>query len=249
MSIEGLMKQQIGTMNCTQCKVNLAFPRGSKYVKCPECETVMTPDPPISKQTICIGCNALLSHPVNARYIQCPRCAVTFATDDPASNIAPQSPANAGPPKLKPLPSETSTSAIAPYVPQKSVPKEVKPQETVYCLKCSSLLQYPDGALYIQCPVCMSTQQPKIPHQSQCRGCSQLLSHPPNSIWIQCPKCFVCFNSRERALPTLKSDNFVDMVDDISLSLDNNAKDKLPQALEAIQQNDIEKNSYGLPIQ
>lgn len=156
-------------------------------------QTNMTPDPPVTKRTVCIGCSAVLSHPVNARYIQCPRCAVTFeCSGDPVlratSAVLPG-----------PLPSSKSQSMIPPFVPPTSYPaKAARPQNSIYCLKCSSLLQYPDSAQFIECPVCESTQQTQAPHRTLCRGCSQLLTHPPNSVWIQCPKCSACFNSRDK---------------------------------------------------
>ncbi|SPQ94089.1 unnamed protein product (mitochondrion) [Plasmodiophora brassicae] len=163
---------EIQTMNCKCCNVKLAFPAGSRLIQCPECKTNMTPDPPVTKRTVCIGCSAVLSHPVNARYIQCPRCAVTFeCSGDPVlratSAVLPG-----------PLPSSKSQSMIPPFVPPTSYPaKAARPQNSIYCLKCSSLLQYPDSAQFIECPVCESTQQ---------------------TVWIQCPKCSACFNSRDK---------------------------------------------------
>ena len=86
-----------------------------------------------------------------------------------------------------------------------------------YCPTCNTLLSFPSGATFVQCPQCQTTMntQPSAPpqmappppppapapqQQSQqqqplnflhCPNptCHCLLSHPPSSITIQCPRC------------------------------------------------------------
>ena len=84
------------------------------------------------------------------------------------------------------------------------------PQMQCYCPACNTLLSFPSGATFVQCPQCQTTMntQPAAPQhiappppppaptqqQSQlnflhCPSCQCLLSHPPSSITIQCPRC------------------------------------------------------------
>ena len=89
----------------------------------------------------------------------------------------------------------------------------MQPQMQCYCPACNTLLSFPSGATFVQCPQCQTTMntqptqpppiaQPPppppaaIPQQSQqplnflnCPQCQILLSHPPSSITIQCPRC------------------------------------------------------------
>lgn len=61
----------------------------------------------------------------------------------------------------------------------------------VHCVYCYCQLSYPQSAVYIQCPKCSNTMNPKAPKTNyiNCLGCNILLSHPPSSLTIQCPKC------------------------------------------------------------
>ena len=90
------------------------------------------------------------------------------------------------------------------------------PQMQCYCPACNTLLSFPSGATFVQCPQCQTTMntQPTAPQQMappppppapvpqqqsaqqqqqlnflHCPSCHCLLSHPPSSITIQCPRC------------------------------------------------------------
>ena len=109
------------------------------------------------------------------------------------------------------------------------------PQMQCYCPACNTLLSFPSGATFVQCPNCTTTMntQPSAPppmappppapapapqqqQQQQgsnslnflhCPSCHCLLSHPPSSITIQCPRCMHIIDvSHKAATITAASD-------------------------------------------
>jgi len=84
----------------------------------------------------------------------------------------------------------------------------MEPQQTLgmsvtTCAFCQTQLSYPSNSLYIQCPKCQQTMNPRAlqVHYITCLHCGTLLSHPPQSLAIQCPKCEIVMSLTDRADP------------------------------------------------